>query len=153
VKYICPPEAPYPVAMRRWMALPFLLGLALAQEVRLVEGWVRYPASLAVTAAYLTLENPGERPLRLLGAEAAWAERVELHGTFHQEKDGKMVMGMRPVDFAEVPPKGRLVLKPGGYHLMLFNLKRPLKLGEKVELVLKFQNGTQLKVLLPVEAR
>ncbi|KHG64964.1 transporter [Thermus sp. 2.9] len=139
--------------MRRGMVLFLLLGFALAQEVRVVEGWVRYPATLAVTAAYLTLENLGDAPLRLVGAEAAWAERVELHGTFHQEKDGKMVMGMRPVDFAEVPPKGRLVLKPGGYHLMLFNLRRPLKLGERVELVLKFQNGTQLKVRLPVEER
>ena len=51
--------------MRRWIGLLFLLALASAQVVR--EGWVRFsPGPNA--AAYLTLENPGDLPLRLVGA-------------------------------------------------------------------------------------
>ena len=126
--------------MRRWIGLLFLLALASAQVVR--EGWVRFsPGPNA--AAYLTLENPGDLPLRLVGARTPVAERVE----------GKKVMGMRPVPFLEVPPKGRVELKPGGYHFMLLGLKRPLKAGEEVELDLLFAGGKVLKVVLPVEAR
>ncbi|WP_253704782.1 copper chaperone PCu(A)C [Thermus scotoductus] len=43
--------------------------------------------------------------------------------------------------------------RPGKYHLMLEGLKRPLKAGEKVALVLRFQDGSKLKVILPVEMR
>lgn len=97
--------------MRRWIGLLFLLALASAQVVR--EGWVRFsPGPNA--AAYLTLENPGDLPLRLVGARTPVAERVELHETFMREVEGKKVMGMRPVPFLRVPPKGRVELKPGG---------------------------------------
>lgn len=136
--------------MRRWIGLLFLLALASAQVVR--EGWVRFsPGPNA--AAYLTLENHGDLPLRLVGARTPVAERVELHETFMREVEGKKVMGMRPVPFLEVPPKGRVELKPGGYHFMLLGLKRPLKAGEEVEVYLLFAGGRVLKVVLPVEAR
>ncbi|WP_353513784.1 copper chaperone PCu(A)C [Thermus sp. LT1-2-5] len=138
--------------MRRGMAA-FLPRLPQAQEVRMGEGWVRYPATLAVTAAHLTLENQGRTPLRWVGAGAAWMERMELHGTRQQEREGKRVMGTRPVDLAEVPVKGRLLLKPGGYYPMRFNPKRTMKWEEKVEWVLRFQGGLRSKVALPVEAR
>ena len=115
------------------------------------EGWVRFsPGPNA--AAYLTLENPGDLPLRLVGARTPVAERVELHETFMREVEGKKVMGMRPVPFLEVPPKGT-GRKPGGYHFMLLGLKRPLKAGEEVELDLLFAGGKVLKVVLTVEAR
>ena len=136
--------------MRRWIGLLFLLALASAQVVR--EGWVRFSPG-PNDAAYLTLENPGDLPLRLVGARTPVAERVELHETYVREVEGKKVMGMRPVPFLEVPPKGRVELKPGGYHFMLLGLKRPLKAGEEVELDLLFAGGKVLKVVLPVEAR
>ena len=136
--------------MRRWIGLLFLLALASAKVVR--EGRVRFsPGPNA--EAYLSLENPGDLPLRLVGARTPVAERVELHETYVREVEGKKVMGMRPVPFLEVPPKGRVELKPGGYHFMLLGLKRPLKAGEEVELDLLFAGGKVLKVVLPVEAR
>lgn len=49
--------------------------------------------------------------------------------------------GMKPLDSLTIPPKGRLELKPGGIHLMLEGLKQPLKLGQKVRLVLRFADG------------
>lgn len=139
--------------MRRLVLLvPFAL-LALAQ-VEVLPGWVRLLSPTAkTTAAYLTLVNQGEAPLRLLGAETPVAERVSLHETYHLQRGEQTVMGMRPLPYLDIPPKGRVELKPGGYHLMLEDLKRPLKAGERVELTLVFQGGLRVRVLLPVEMR
>ncbi|KGQ22471.2 copper chaperone PCu(A)C [Thermus filiformis] len=127
-----------------------LVGAGLALAVRaLPGGWVRYVPGSPTAAAYLVLENPGPKPLKLLGAESPVAGRISLHTTL---RDGS-VLSMRSVEAFDLPAKGRLELKPGGNHLMLEALKRPLKLGEKVTLVLRFSDGSQLKLELPVEMR
>lgn len=126
------------------------MGAGLALAVRaLPGGWVRYVPGSPTAAAYLVLENPGPKPLKLLGAESPVAGRISLHTTL---RDGS-VLSMRSVEAFDLPAKGRLELKPGGNHLMLEALKRPLKLGEKVTLVLRFSDGSQLKLELPVEMR
>lgn len=136
----------------RWLFL--LLGsVALAQAVA-TPGWVRLvPPVVKDTAAYLTLENRGKTPLRLVGAETEVAERVSFHQNNREHRGGQVVLGMRPLPYLDIPPGGRVEFRPGKYHLMLEGLKRPLKAGEKVVLVLKFQDGSRLKVILPVEMR
>lgn len=136
----------------RWLLI-LLGGLALAQAVA-IPGWVRLvPPVVKDTAAYLTLENRGKTPLRLVGAETDVAERVSLHQDHREHRGGHVVLGMRPLPYLDIPPGGRVEFRPGKYHLMLEGLKRPLKAGEKVTLVLKFQDGSRLKVILPVEMR
>lgn len=133
--------------------LVILGSLALAQPVA-TPGWVRLvPPVVKDTAAYLTLENRGDAPLRLVAVETEVAERVSFHRDYREYRGGQAVLGMRPLPYLDVPPKGRVELHPGKYHLMLEGLKRPLKAGEKVTLVLKFQDGSKLKVILPVEMR
>ena len=139
--------------MKRLLALTLLALPALAQVVA-VPGWVRLvPPVVRDTAAYLTLENRAKTPLRLVGAESPLAERVSLHRDHREQKGGHTVLGMRPLPHVEIPPGGKVVFAPGGYHLMLEGLKRPLKAGEKVEITLLFQGGGKLKVILPVEMR
>ncbi len=136
----------------RWLFL-WLGSAALAQAVA-TPGWVRLvPPVVKDTAAYLTLENRGKTPLRLVGAETEVAERVSFHQDHREHRGGQVVLGMRPLPHLDIPPGGRLELRPGKYHLMLEGLKRPLKAGEKVALVLRFQDGSRLKVILPVEMR
>ena len=65
------------------------------------------------------------------------------------EKQGD-VMRMREVKGYEVPAQGSFELKPGGPHLMLVDIKRQLKAGEKVPLVLRFQNAGEVKAELEV---
>ena len=57
---------------------------------------------------------------------------------------------MRPVKGYDIPPNGSFELKPSGAHLMLMNLKAPLKAGEKVPLVLRFQRSGEVQVELEV---
>lgn len=84
---------------------------------------------------------------RLVGATSPWAPTVELHETIN---DGG-VMKMRPVPGGfEVPATGSLELKPGGKHIMLIGLNKPLVNGEEIEITLRFEKGGEITVKVPV---
>jgi hypothetical protein len=74
------------------------------------------------------------------------AERVELH-SMQMQGD---VMRMRQVDAIELPAGATVELAPGGLHLMLMGLKSPLKAGERLPLVLRFEKAGELKTELVV---
>ncbi|WP_240307613.1 copper chaperone PCu(A)C [Thermus caldifontis] len=136
------------------LGLSLLLGGAAWAQALATPGWVRLvPPVVKDTAAYLTLENRGKAPLRLVGAETEVAERVSIHKDHREHRGGQVVLGMRPLPYLDIPGGGKVEFRPGKYHLMLEGLKRPLRAGEKVTLVLKFQDGSRLKVILPVEMR
>lgn len=97
--------------------------------------------------AYLTVTNKGAEADRLIGAECAIAERVELH---RSGMEGGM-MRMTPVEAIEVPAGGKVALEPGGYHLMLLGLKQPLSAGTKVPLTLVFEKAGRVAVEVSVE--
>jgi copper(I)-binding protein len=62
------------------------------------------------------------------------------------------VMTMRPLDKGLVIEPGKTVkLAPGGYHLMLFDLKSPLKQGDKLPVTLEFEKAGKVKVSLDVQ--
>ncbi len=133
--------------------LSLLLAGGMALAVRaLPGGWIRYVAG-PVAGAFLTLENPSPEAVKLIGAESPVAAKVSLHITQMHRMGNQQVMEMRPVDSFEIPAQGRLELKPGGKHIMLEQLKRPLKAGEKIPLRLKFSDGSVLELELPVEVR
>lgn len=78
----------------------------------------------------------------LLALPCAAAEHVELHETL-REGD---VMRMRPVAKLEVPAGGILEMKPGGIHIMLINLKRALRPGDRVPVTLTFAHAAPLSL-------
>ena len=61
------------------------------------------------------------------------------------------VMRMRGVAALEVKPGETLQLRPGGYHVMLSELRQPLKVGDKFPMTLKFQNAGAVEVSVWVE--
>lgn len=116
-----------------------ILGLsaaaALAQggDVVIKDVWARATPGGAQTAAvYATLESPAGD--RLTGASTPAAQKAELHQmTMHGN-----VMEMRPVAGLDLPPGQPVTLKPGGYHLMLTGLAKPLVAGTSFPLTLDF---------------
>jgi copper(I)-binding protein len=126
----------------------WLLALcASADGLTVVDGYVReMPPGQNTTAGYFTLVNDGDQPVVLAAATSPVAARAELHS--HRQVDG--VVRMEWVQSLEVPARGRLVLEPGGYHLMLIDLKRPLRAGEVVDITLLGQNGDAHPMRLPV---
>jgi len=97
------------------------------------------PPGAKTAAVYFTIDNAGNTTDRLLRASTPIAGGVVLH---QMAQTGGM-MTMRAVPSLEIIPGGRLELAPGGYHLMLIDLKQPLKTGDRFPLVLTFeQTGT-----------
>ncbi|MGH8094024.1 MAG: copper chaperone PCu(A)C [Chthoniobacterales bacterium] len=144
--------------------LTFVLGfLTLLQltatagepPVKVEQGWVRaMPPSSSESAAYMTLRNNGDQPLRLTGGTTAIAGMVMPMITTKEVIDGKEVLGMKGVDDFLIPPHGQLILAPAGDHLMLVGLKDHLKAGQKVKLTLHFEpGGGEVTTELPVSLR
>lgn len=129
---------------------------AVAKEVRagdLSLSRLQLRASIGntpTTAGYLVIANPGARPDRLIGAACACAQRVELHAT----STAGGVARMTAVSAFAVPARGRLSLEPGGSaHLMLSNLRRPLREGERVPVTLRFERAGAVTAVFQVTAR
>jgi len=93
-------------------------------------------------AVYVTLSNTGSQADALISASTDAAGAAELHEVKHESG----VMKMRPVKSIPVPAGGKVELKPGGYHIMLLNLKHDLKPGEKIPVTLKFEHGAEVRV-------
>lgn len=114
------------------------------------DGWARPTvAGQPVGGAYVQLRNAGNAADRLLGASTSAAERVELHS---MQMSGD-VMRMRQVDAIELPAGATVDLAPGGLHLMLMGLKAPLRAGDKLPLVLRFEKAGEVKTELLVDNR
>jgi copper(I)-binding protein len=121
-------------------------GNALA-AVTVNEAWVRATVpGQNVAAGYMKLRS-GE-PATLVGIRTPVAPAAEVHEMSMQGG----VMKMRPVDRLALPA-GRVVeLKPGGYHLMLMNVTRLLKAGDKVPLTLIIERQDKSREDIKVEA-
>ncbi|WP_034387249.1 copper chaperone PCu(A)C [Deinococcus sp. YIM 77859] len=104
---------------------------------------VAVPPVASETSALMTLRNSGKAPVVLTGASAAVAGHVMLMTT---RKDAQGRLGMQAVRTLTVPAGGTLNLTQGGDHLMLMDLKRPLKVGETLRLKLTAKDGRTLNV-------
>ncbi|GIK96481.1 MAG: hypothetical protein BroJett029_06900 [Alphaproteobacteria bacterium] len=109
--------------------------------------WARASAGHAKTgAAYFAVVNGGAEADRLVGASSP-VGRAELHT--HISEDG--IMKMRPVDAVDLPAGERAVLEPGGLHVMLMDLAKPLVEGESFPLTLTFEKAGDIDVEVKVE--
>ncbi|MDO2948148.1 copper chaperone PCu(A)C [Aeromonas simiae] len=126
--------------------LALLLALPAQAKVSVEQGYVRLlPPGTPNTAAFMTLNNEADKPVRLVAAASSAAARVELHT--HLNDNG--VMRMRQVAHIEVPAGGHVQLQPGGLHVMLFDVT-PLSADARVPLTLTFDDGHSLRLSLPV---
>jgi copper(I)-binding protein len=128
------------------LLLAALPALALAQ-VSVAEPWVRatVPQQKA-TGAFMTLTST--KGARLVGASSPAAGVVEVH----EMKMVDDVMRMRQIAALELPAGKPIALSPGGYHLMLLELKQPLKEGATVPLTLEIEDAQKVRSKVVVEA-
>jgi|KBSSwiStaDraftv2_1062776.scaffolds.fasta_scaffold41767_2 copper(I)-binding protein len=116
-----------------------------APVLQALHPWSRPAAAGATGAGYLTLVNKGSADT-LVAVESPVASRVEMHAS---SMTGG-VMRMSPETRVSVPAGGEVRFAPGGRHLMLLGLKKPLKTGDRVPATLRFASGAELKVELVV---
>lgn len=118
-----------------------------AGDIRIENPWARAtPGQSRVGAAYFTIREVGRHPDRLLGVSSPLAGRGELHT--HRSEGG--VMQMRQVQAVDIPSGGSVELQPGGFHVMLMDLKQPLREGEPFVLTLEFERAGRVEVTVPV---
>src|SRR5258708_503993 len=132
----------------------FLAAPGLAEEVKvgdlvITQAWSRAtPGGAKIGSGYLTIENKGSAPDRLIGGAADVADKLQVH----EMTTTNGVMTMRPLDNGLTIEPGKTVkLAPSGYHLMLFDLKNPLQHGDKVPVTLEFEKAGKVKPSLDVQ--
>jgi hypothetical protein len=137
-----------------FIAASLIAGSARAEDVKagdlvISQGWSRAtPNGAKIGSGYLTIENKGTAPDRLVSVSADIAGKTEVHEM--TMKNG--VMTMRSVDNGLTIDPGKTVkLAPGGYHLMMFDLKNPLKQGDTLPVTLTFEKAGKVNVSLAVE--
>jgi copper(I)-binding protein len=119
-----------------------------AGEILVEQPWSRAtPGGAKVGAGYLAITNGSATPDRLLSATTEVAGRTEIH----EMSMNNGMMQMRPLpDGVEVPASGSVALKPGATHLMLLDLKHPLKEGDRFSGILTFEKAGPLDVTFEV---
>jgi periplasmic copper chaperone A len=129
-----------------------LVGMsAQAQGVQISDAWVRstVPGQKGSGAFMKITAKEG---MRLTGVSSPVAGVAEVH---EMKMDGD-VMKMRAVPVLDIPAGGTVELKPGGYHVMLMDLKQALPAGSSVAVTLMFKDGkgadSRVDVKLPVAA-
>lgn len=135
--------------------LAFMLGApARADDVKagdlvITQAWSRAtPGGAKVAGGFLTIENKGTAPDKLIGVSSDIAGKADVH----EMAMDNGVMKMRPLEKGLVIDPGKTVkLAPGGYHLMLQELKSPLKQGDKVPVTLQFEKAGKVAVTLDVQ--
>jgi copper(I)-binding protein len=134
--------------MRYGLMVLLLAAMPAWAQVSVEQPWSRAtPPGSKIGVGFMRLRNAGAAAERVVGASSPAAGRVEMHVT---TREGE-VMQMRQVESFTIPAGGTFELKPGGAHLMLMELGRPLKPGEHVPLTLKLEGGGEVKTELSVQ--
>jgi len=139
------------IAMTAVLSAAALCAQAQTAPVMASGAWARPSVQGQTTsAAYMTLT--AKEPLSLVGASTPVAGVTEVH----EMKMAGNVMQMQAVDAIKLEPGKPVELKPGGYHIMLMQLKTQLKPQTSVPVTLTFRNAagakSELQVSVPVQA-
>ena len=113
-----------------------------AQSLGVADQWVK-AADNGMTAAFAVLTNDSDTDIRVVSASSPVAGKTELHeivpdagaAVMREKKDGYLIQA-----------NGSLELKPGADHIMLMDLKQPIKAGDSVEIELRMADGSTQKV-------
>ena len=118
-----------------------------AESVTTGNAWVRATVpGQSVAGAYLDITAGASAAL--VAVDSSVAGKAELH-TMSMDSG---VMKMRPLAEIELPANRTVSLRPGGHHIMLIDIKRELKAGDRVPLKLTVQDSQGVKSTLHVEA-
>jgi copper(I)-binding protein len=123
--------------------------IAQASEHLMIEGaYARAtPPNAPTSAVFFTAHNHSEQAVEIISATTDAAGKVELHTVV---MDGD-VMQMRQVEKMTVEAGGKLMLKPGSFHVMLFDLTKEFAEGDSIEVTLTFSNGDTHTITAPIK--
>ena len=124
---------------------------AQTRGVKVSDAWVRATtgtSDASMAGAFMQISNEGGSAIRLVGATSTVARTVQVHTMVM--KDDKMVM-QELEGGLEIMAGSHAHLRPGGNHVMLMGLTKPLAAGDEVTLTLEFSDGTEQELTVPVK--
>ena len=138
--------------MRRRLFLALLLVAACQQnespKIGVDDAWARATGPGQAAAVYASINNDGDEPDRLLSVTTDSAAMAMIHEG--RTEDG--IARMRMLHSLEIPARSSVQLAPGGHHIMLENLSRPLAAGHQIQLSMKFERSGTIEVPVRVVA-
>jgi periplasmic copper chaperone A len=119
-------------------------------SIHISQPWSRAtPKGASTGSGYMTITNKGTMPDKVSCVSSDASAQCQIH-TMTMENG---VMKMRPVEGGlEIAPGATVMLKPGGLHVMLLDLKHPLEPGQSVKATLKFDHAGTVDVEYPIAA-
>lgn len=136
----CSAETPAPPAAAKALSCAAAADGAISAE----GAWLREQADAnGMTAAYFTVCNGAMTPAVLTGVSTGVAGLVELHET---TRDADGVVSMAPTGPITLAPGERVVFEPGGKHAMLMSLAGAVRVGDRAQLLLQFEDGSSVSV-------
>lgn len=139
--------------MKTMLAVALLIAAASppawAASISVTNAWARTTVpGQKVSGAYMQIQSDADA--RLVSVSSPAVPRVEMH---EMKMDGE-VMRMRELKAIDLPKGKTVLLEPGGFHLMLMNLKKPIVAGDVIPLTLMVESGgKQQAVEVKAEAR
>jgi periplasmic copper chaperone A len=119
-----------------------------AGDLSVSHAWTVEVAALAhAVDVYLTIENQGETPDRLIAAAVDFADEVEIQAPVLE--DG--VLKTATVRAVEIAPGQTLTFQPGGVHLVLQSVQRSFAHGQHFDLTLTFERAGAIEVEVEIE--
>ena len=131
-----------------YIALPALAlaGCAKEKELSVTDAYVSFsPVRTNPSAAYFTIHG-GPQDLSLIGVSTDVAIRSEMHETM---TEGSMA-SMKPVASVQIPAGSTVEFKPGGKHVMLWNINPGVAPPKRITLTFAFSNGSEIKADAPL---
>ena len=132
-----------------WLALPLaaIAAASFAAGLKVESAWAHAtPPGASVAAVYLRIDNAGGPADRLLAIKTPVAARVEVHRT--SVEDG--MARMRKVSMLHVGANEAVEFAPGGLHVMLFGLNKPLVAGQTFTMEFVFELAGAHQVIVAV---
>ena len=123
--------------------------LGAGPQLNVVSGYIQMGATPdAPAAGYFTVTG-GPKDVQLMAVTADLAQRVEMHESVRENG----VVTMKPLASAAVPAKGELEFKPGGKHLMIWNINPAAVRAGKLPMAFVFTNNNNERILfdLPIK--
>jgi len=120
---------------------------AVNNHISFNEPWVRaMPPMVMNTAGYVEVLNSSHVADKLVNVWSDAASLIEIHQTKHE--DG--VFKMLAVKNAKIPPKGKLIMQPGGYHLMMMGVSPDLANNKSITIHFEFEKAGIVQVNFPI---
>lgn len=129
--------------MKKLLILPFLAGILGAGDIEVSNSFVKItPPNMKQTAIFMDIKNNSDKEISLIDANTSLSSVTELHTHI---KDGEM-MKMIKVSDIKIPAHGETNLKPGGLHIMVFDLNSSVDENTTANVWLKFDNNETMLI-------